>query len=68
MRSATEQSLPPSETILNCVYQQWKKLAVWVDPAAEHPVALRVEGKQRDSTNQAVLRDDVWMAFSIGLQ
>lgn len=50
----------PAHTLVQCIYHQWSNLRVLVDPVNEKVV--RVEGKQGDH------KDDVWMAFSIGMQ
>jgi hypothetical protein len=56
-------------TILRCVHQQWRKLQVYIDTATLN--VLRIRGKaplDNDDTQQPVARDDLWMAFSIGMQ
>ena len=58
--------LPSARLVLRCVYQQWRRLSVEV---ADDGTVQRVEGKQPGGADGGgVTHDDVWMAFSIGLQ
>ena len=53
--------------VLWCVYQQWSRLQVTVRPGTHIPA--RVVGKQRGPDPGADRhKDDVWMAFSLGMQ
>lgn len=62
--------LIPAVRLLTCIHQQWSRLLVTVDPVTGKVV--RVEGKQSADTptpnNKTVHTDDIWMAFSIGMQ
>ena len=51
---------------MGCIYHQWMHLACWTDPATR--TVVHVEGKQKNPQTHETLRDDMWMAFSIGLQ
>jgi hypothetical protein len=57
--------------LLRCIHEQWRTLHVFVNENGE---IVRLRGKApRESEDagtscQPVVRDDVWMAFSIGLQ
>ena len=59
-------------TILKCVYHQWCKLEVLVDPASiDQKQIVQIRGKMAKGDGEevnAVHRDDLWMAFSIGMQ
>lgn len=57
-------ALPSAGVVLRCVHEQWKGLQVWQLPFG---TITRVVGKQTDQYGKP-LYDDVWMAFSIGLQ
>jgi hypothetical protein len=69
-----DRGLPSAAATLRAVYEQWRGLAVYVSADA-HRTIRRVEGKQRSSTTAAppagpagrLLRDDLWMAVSIGM-
>ena len=52
--------------LLRCVYHQWVNLEVTVD-ANNDKTVLSVEGKQSDEKGGEVFKDDVRMAFSIGM-
>ena len=57
-------------TVLHCVYEQWSKLQVFVD-ASNRSSILRIRGKSMMDDGEgggSVARDDLWMAFSIGMQ
>ena len=57
-------------TVLQCVYDQWSKLQVFVD-AMDNKTILQIRGKAVNDDEEAggsVARDDLWMAFSIGMQ
>ena len=58
-------------TVLRCVFDQWSRLQVSVQ-ATDPKKVIRIKGKARDMEEEDntsdVHRDDVWMAFSIGLQ
>ena len=51
---------------LACVYHQWQALRVTTHPTTGKVV--RVQGKQPDPETKKAQRDDVWMAFRIGMQ
>lgn len=59
--------IPPAEAVLRCVYQQWSHLGVWSKPSDSNAV-VRVEGKQPMRKTNGVYLDDVYMAFTVGLQ
>ena len=75
-RNGPVDALGPAPFVLRCVYEQWRRLAVTVTPGTGPPPSpprvVRVEGKQMvavgEGTAAAVSRDDLWMAFSIGMQ
>ena len=57
-------------TVLHCVYEQWRNLQVYVD-ASNRSSILRIRGKAMmddGEGGESVARDDLWMAFSIGMQ
>lgn len=56
--------LPRAPTVLRAVYSQWRRLLAIRGPDGR---LVAVEGKN-NFTNSGDLRDDVWMAFSIGFQ
>ena len=61
-------ALPLPSTVLACVHDQWRRLQVFV--SADNNAILRIEGKATNNEDDKndVFRDDVWMAFSIGMQ
>ena len=62
-RPASE--LPAAEVALRCMHAQWRRLMVWTSVADHHRLSY-VAGK--DSSESEVARDDLWMAFGIGLR
>ena len=60
-----QRSLPGGPSVLRGVFEQWRRLRVWVLP---DDTLVRVEGKNRDEDAGGVARDDLWMSFGIGLQ
>ena len=53
------------ETVFRCIVHQWSQLYVMVDKKG---VAVHVTGKQPGQRGDGVHKDDMWMAFSIGIQ
>ena len=82
LRSSDHEQRPMVDgvQVLNCVYQQWRQLAVWVHPddprlpvrvVGKQPVRAAdaaAPGKRRHQAQDHVHKDDMWMAFAIGLQ
>ena len=64
--------LPSAATVLRCMHDQWRRLQVWVHSGTGE--VLRLAGKARNAEPDEeaapipIARDDLWMAFSIGLQ
>lgn len=63
--------LARADVVLRCVWDQWRQLDVTLGGPDGQQV-LRVQGKQAEegtaTAAAAVAHDDLWMAFSIGLQ
>ena len=56
-------------TVLHCVHDQWRKLQVFVDPGTKSILYIRGKASDTDESGEkGVARDDLWMAFSIGMQ
>ena len=59
------------ETVLRCVHEQWSKLQVYIDVSTSNIVRIKGKALVDDDpvgTSGPVARDDLWMAFSIGMQ